>query len=237
MNFDNRFYQIQTKIRSVYNPIDITALCDSEALRIGSILRPYLVIIKQMHEPLVLDAPCGYGNMLYLYKKEGLNYEGFDLDQNQVDLAKSIDLNAVAMNIFDIKCNNIYSAISSFDFIEHIEKNMALDAIEKFYHMLQPDGYLFLRTPSGDSPFGLRDYAEDPTHKWIGTSNSIASLLSIAGFKNIEVYEDWPIPKNLKIIRLTLSVSLRFLTKTYYWLMGFGWPRCLSSSMIIVAQK
>ena len=237
MSFDTKFYKIQTKIRALNTRNDVIAICERESRRIGDILKAYLILIKSESESFVLDAPCGYGNMLFLYRKLGIDYEGFDLDINQVNLAKSIGLSARKADIFSVECKNKYSAISSFDFIEHLEKGDALLIIEKFYQMLRPNGYIFLRTPSGDSPFGLRDYAEDPTHKWIGTSNSISSLLYIAGFKNVNIYEDWPIPRYLKIVRKPLALFLRCTTKAYFWLIGFGWPRCLSSSMIVVAQK
>lgn len=237
MSFDRRFYNIQTKLRGLDSPEKIRTLCAAESQRIGIILRQYITIIKSSDNSIALDVPCGYGNLLHLYKEAGLSATGFDLDENQVNLAKSIGLNASVMDVFDVITTREYAAISSFDFIEHLEKGVALNLIEKFYGMLRPNGYLFLRTPSGDSPFGLRDFAEDPTHKWIGTSNSVSSLLYICGFKSVTIYEDWPIPRRFKITRLLISKALRNITKAYYWLTGFGWPRCLSSSMIIVAQK
>lgn len=237
MNFDEKFYKNQARVKGLIGKNKIIELCNSEYIRISVILRHYLDAIKAEDDARALDVPCGYGNMLNLYRREGINAKGFDIDENQVNLAKSIDLNAHLKNVFDVDDEGEYSVISSFDFIEHLEKEFALDVLEKFYGLLHPNGYLFLRTPCADTPFGLRDFAEDPTHKWIGTSNNIASLLHIAGFKSVEVYEDWPLPRKFKALRNFISSAFRLLTKSFFWILGFGWPRCLSSSMIIVAKK
>lgn len=237
MNIDDKFYEYQTSFRSVISPDQINALCSRESARLGLRIKKYLDRIKLNPEALVLDAPCGYGNMLYLYRENGIKCEGIDLDGAQIKLALSVGLNAAKGDIFQAEANCHYAAISSLDFIEHVDKNSALVAINRFHRMIKPGGYLIIRTPCGDSPFGLRDFAEDPTHKWIGTSACISSLLRIAGFNNIEVIEDWPIPVHFGYVRTPVASILRAFTRLFLWLIGFGNPKCLSASMIIVAQK
>jgi len=237
MSIDEEFYKLQTHIRGALSNNELIKLCESEASRIQPIISEEIVGVKLNHNPQVLDAPCGYGNLLYLYKKNGINAYGFDLDKKQVELAKSIGLSANEGDILDISSKNQYDLISSFDFIEHISKDNALVILNKFYSLLVDGGYLIIRTPSGDSPFGLRDFAEDPTHKWIGTSVCIKSMLSIAGFSDVIVKEDWPRYRKFNYVRSLIGKFFRTMLRMFLIGLGFGNPACLSTSMIMIARK
>lgn len=237
MNLDKRFYEYQTKGGRINAASDIGQLLNSESVRLTKRLGKYLGEIRRQPDHLVLDAPCGYGNMLYTYALQEINCHGCDLDDAQVRIAKSFGFRAETMNIFDLLPDCQYNAISSLDFIEHIEKGQALQVLSKFNSMLKSGGLLILRTPSADSPFGLRDFADDPTHKWIGTSSTISKLLAMAGYYKIEIIEDWPYPAKFYLARISVATILRCLSRLYLFLIGFGNPRCLSPSMIIVARK
>lgn len=237
MDIDEIFYNNQTAIRGCLSEESIVALCEAEYLRIKPILSATLDRVKVTESVKALDVPCGYGNMLFLYRKENIVAEGIDLDRHQVSLANKIGLPAKTANFFNMEAKDKYDIITSFDFIEHVSKSDAMKAIYKFNELLKSGGTLVLRTPCGDSPFGLRDFAEDPTHKWIGTSTCISSMLKIAGFENIEVLEDWPNLNKFKVIRRIAAIFTRNLFRLLIFSMGLPHPKCLSSSMIIVARK
>ena len=65
--FFKKCFKIQTKIRALNTRNDVIAICERESRRIGDILKAYLILIKSESESFVLDAPCGYGNMLFLW--------------------------------------------------------------------------------------------------------------------------------------------------------------------------
>ena len=238
MNMDSEYYKYQTFIRGVFSEDELVDICNKESKRLGAILRPYLNYLRQKSNPIALDAPCGYGNMLYIYRENNIPAEGVDLDESQISLAQKMGLNAKKIDIFDLSEKSTYSIISSLDFIEHLEKDRALGALIKFHKMLKDDGMLIIRTPCGDTPFGIRDFCADPTHKWFGTSECISSILKIAGFKKVVVLEDWPIPTRFMLIRTVLIEPLtRGLIRILLKMIGYGSPTCLSPSMILIATK
>ena len=238
MKIDDLYYAHQTKIRGVINKRELIDLCENESLRIKKVLKKELDELRKS-KVTVLDIPCGYGNLLHLYASIGIEAVGYDLDQNQVNLARSISLNAMVSSIENLDLvHNSFSAISSFDFLEHISKEDIPTVLNKFNNWLKPGGFLFLRMPCADSPMGLRDFAEDPTHKWIATSSCMNSLLTIFGFEDIKCYEDWPRPKKLYYLRNYVAKFLRFFLRLFLFFTGFtGYSKPLSSSMIIIARK
>ena len=237
MNVDHEFYKFQTKIRGIQSEEEVASLCFKEANRLGSILKSSLNKVQSNPYAMALDAPCGYGNMLYLYKNLGIKSVGFDLDESQISLAKKLGLNAHVLNIYELPLDQKYSIISSLDFIEHVEIGNALIILRNFYKLLNDNGVLLIRTPCGDSPFGFRDFAGDLTHKWFGTCSSVTALLEIAGFKKIEIIEDWPIPSRYVFIRKLLAPISRLFIRIMIQLAGYGDAKCISSSMILVAYK
>lgn len=236
-NIDARFYGFQTHIRGVWSQGDLEALCSSEARRIERVIPDLLRCLRGTAGAIALDAPCGYGNLLYLYKMNSIDASGVDLDEQQVALARSLNLQAQVGDITNLPEGQQYDIISSFDFIEHIEKSDALVVLDRFHAALKEGGCLVLRTPCADTPFGLRDFAEDPTHKWIGSSLCLISMLKICGFSTVEVREDWPLPRRFTGPRLVVARILRGLLRLVMVHAGYGHPLCMSSSMILVARK
>ncbi len=193
---DEEFYNIQTEIRGLQSREEIKSLCETFHRRVGHFLdRKINYEKKEKGEIFALDAPCGYGNLLHVYKKNDIDAFGIDLDKNQINLAKKMGFNACVGNIFELPIELQVDIVTSFDFIEHVEKDRALDALKIFHRILKPNGLLIIRTPCGDNPFGFCDFTDDPTHKWVGSSATVTSILKIAGFGNFEIIEDWPRPK------------------------------------------
>jgi SAM-dependent methyltransferase len=236
-NIDEDFYKFQTRIRNVMEPDELRALCETESNRLGIALKDIIEGLKFKTNATVLDAPCGYGNLLYLYKKHAIDASGLDLDPDQVALARKLNLRAAVGDIAKLQQAEQYDLISSFDFVEHLAKGEALAMLDIFYSALKKGGTLVLRTPCGDTPYGLRDFAEDPTHKWIGTSSCLASMLSICGFQNVMFRDDWPLPRSYRFLRGLIAQPLRGLRRWSMVLTGYGYPVCMSSSMIVIARK
>jgi SAM-dependent methyltransferase len=237
MEIDKEFYEFQTKIRQHFNPVAIEVLCESERKRIQPIISDIIEDVKKKPNAKVLDVPCGYGNLLYLYKFNNISASGIDIDVSQVELARKTGLNAEVKNFFDFDAAFNFDLISCFDFIEHVSKNEALMILKRIYGLLNDGGILILRTPCGDTGFGLKDFAEDPTHKWIGTSNCIESMLKISRFSSVSIREDWPLFNRYRFPRLLVARLLRRIYRLWLRLVGHGSPNCLSSSMIIIARK
>lgn len=236
-DIDSEFYNFQTRIRGVSVLKDLEALCASQCTRQEAALGEALEYVKSLDGSKVLDLPCGYGNLLYVYQRHRLDALGIDLDNNQVALAKELGLRAEIGSVWELEAVPRYDLVSSFDFVEHVSKADALGVLRRFHAALREGGYVVLRTPCADTPFGLRDFAEDPTHKWIGTSSCLMSLLKMAGFRDISVREDWRIPRVAPKLRMVLASIMRSLVWSGFWAAGYGYPRCTSTSMILLARK
>ena len=238
MNIDDEFYKFQTNIRGKFTINELKNLCENEYARINKILE-YSVRKYGLRKSNLkaIDVPCGYGNILYTLNRMNIENVGYDLDVNQIELAKSLKLNAKRSDFFDLEINEKYDLITSFDFIEHLEKNNSLKVLLKFANMLNDKGLLIIRTPCGDSPLGLKDFSDDPTHKWIGSYNCIVSMLKIAGFSHFEVLEDWPYSKKYGTLRKIFRTITTPVFRLLLCAIGYGRPVCLSPSMIILATK
>ena len=238
MSYIERYYSYQTKARD---------LLDAESLirRFSKLnkwyrwrLRTYLPASPKAK---CLDVPCGYGNFLYFLRSRGYqNIYGFDLDEEQVNLARLLQLPAEKKDVFDVFLNTgePYELISSLDFIEHLSKDNALKFIDECYKSLQQDGVLILRTPCADGPFGAHDANNDLTHQWSMTSNVLKTILEMCGFKRVYILDERPQPTNfIETIRWLVFFPSKLIADCCCMALGMRPPRVWSRSMIAIAYK
>jgi 2-polyprenyl-3-methyl-5-hydroxy-6-metoxy-1,4-benzoquinol methylase len=161
----------------------------------------YLPLIKSYNvNSSILDLGCGTGIMMnYLNKSGYKNVEGVDISEEQINVAKSLGLNASVCDAFSFLDNcQKYDIIFMLDFIEHFTKEEIITLMRKINKCINPGGVLILRTPNGNGIYPNNVIYGDLTHLTIFNSNSLTQLLKFSDFEFIEFYETGPIPKNLK---------------------------------------
>lgn len=188
-----------------------------------------------------LDAPCGYGNMLYFLRRRGYrNLAGCDLDPAQVALARLLDLPAREGDSFDVLADSAaaYDVVTSVDFVEHLDRDRALEFLRLCFERLRPGGVLILRTPCADGPFGAHDRYNDLTHRWAMTSNVLQAILGMVGFERVAILDERPRRTSLKGALATLAFyPARAAASLFCLALGLDPPRVWSRSMWGVGYK
>lgn len=137
-----------------------------------------------------------------------------------------------------IKSEKNIDLIFSLDFIEHLEMPEAFIFLKDCYNALNNKGILIVRTPVTDSILGTRHLYNDPTHKWALNSQSLIQIFKEAGFKDVTLKDERPVPyKLINFFRLFLFHLLKSITNIYYILLGFGPFQVWSPSVFIIARK
>ena len=238
MNYRKRYYNYQTKARGLLDKQSLLNRFDKISKWYWMRLSSYLPLDKQAK---CLDVPCGYGNFLYFLKSRGYeNIQGYDLDENQVDLARLLDLPVNIEDVFNVlsKEKNSIDLISSLDFIEHLSKDAALKFLDESYKSLREGGVLILRAPCADGPFGAHDAYNDLTHEWNMSSNLLNAILEMCGFSKIKILDERPQPIGLVgTLRWLFFFPFKLIADLYCLALGLNPPKVWSKSMIVVAYK
>lgn len=238
MSYIKKYYNYQTQARSLLDQASLTK-------RFKKLTIFYNATIKS-HIPAEINAncadlPCGFGNILFYLRSKGFQKViGVDLDPKQIELAKLLDLNAMHGDVFEFlnSLNGGLDLITSFDFIEHINKQQSLDFLELCFAKLNNGGRIILRTPSADGPFGAHDANNDLTHEWSMSANLLETMLRMIGFKKIEIIDEYPRPSTIfGLIRWLVYLPSISVAKLFCIAIGIRPPRIWSRSMIAVAYK
>ena len=236
--FAEKYYGYQTKARGLLHKRDLTRTFEKRSKWYQSRLGEHIPVDRKAKW---LDLPCGFGNFLYFLRQQGCrNISGYDLDPEQVRLAQMLELPAVEGDAFDILNNptESYDCIASIDFLEHLDRDSAINFLELCYERLRPGGVLFLRVPCADGPFGARDRFNDLTHEWSMTSNVLRAMLEMISFEGVEILDERPQPYNIRNrVRLVLFYIARFLANGFVMALGLIPPRIWSTAMWGVARK
>lgn len=137
----------------------------------------------------VLDAGCGSGEFLLCAQSAGWRVAGFDLDPKAVEYARSKKLDVRLGGIETLAGEaDAFDAITVSHVIEHVYDPK--EFLANCYRLLKPGGYFWIDTPNINS-YGHAEFKGDwldldpPRHLIIQTWESLPSLLSEAGFRDI----------------------------------------------------
>ena len=238
MDYKTYIYSSQTKLHSGKDRLEFIKQFDKLSLwyqkRIGKFL-------PKENSANILDCPCGYGNLLYFFKKYGYtNALGIDLDAGRASLAKSLDLNAKTEDAFKFleDKNSLYDLITSVDFLEHLTKDGLIRYLESCFNALKDEGHIILRMPCCDGPFGARDRYNDLTHETGFTSGVAEGLLRMAGFREVVILDERPQPyKLVNYLRLFCYIAFTRVSNLFLKFIGLGAPKVWTTSMWVVGKK
>jgi len=235
-----RFYAYQTSARGLVTPEALRAHFDRSAAWYEARLGRFLPADRSCR---LLDCACGYGNFSYFLKQKGYrNVRAVDLDPKQVELARSVGVEAEVGDVFGTleEPSTSYACVVAVDFLEHLYKRDAVRFVEAAYSALTPGGVLVLRTPCADGPFGASHIFNDVTHEFGATSSTVVGLARMAGFGDVVVLDERPqikAPLPKAYARLAAFLVARALADAFCVALNVDRPRVWSQSMWIVAHK
>ena len=234
--YERFYYTYQTRGRGLTNAEDLTRAFERQAHQYDELIGPLLPKSGD-----ALDIACGYGNMLFYFRKHGLNASGFDLDPNQVGLARSIGLNARRGDLStELKTVRGVDVISAMDVIEHLDRNDAVTLLRDIHSALSGEGMLLLRCPCADGFTGAHDVFNDMTHRWGATSVVVRQMLLATGFRRVELV-DLTVPRYPSGMRSRLRSAqiklARRMARFCLRLLSVQAPEIWSNSVLAVAWK
>jgi 2-polyprenyl-3-methyl-5-hydroxy-6-metoxy-1,4-benzoquinol methylase len=235
---EETYYGFQGRARDLTDETVLRASCESVAPWYARRLGPFL---PQNRNARILDIPCGHGNMLYFLRRQGYrNVTGYDRDAGQVRLACSLELHAEQGEAIEVlsSLEQSFDCITSLDFLEHLSRDDALEALRLFRGRLVPGGVLILRTPCADGPFGAHDRYNDLTHVWAMTTNVLRTILKMLDFERVEIFDERPQPYNVvNALRWILFFPAKWLASGLCLGLGLTPPAVWSRSMWAVAHR
>ena len=237
-SYEQTYYQYQTEARGLLTENALVQHFDKLAKWYAHRLSKYLPESKTAD---CLDIPCGYGNFLYFLRLQGYqNAVGYDLDPEQVRLARLVGLQAHEGEATVILSDEskTYDCITSLDFIEHLSRYQALEFLRLCWERLKPGGLLILRTPCADGPFGSHDAWNDLTHQWSMTSIVLQTILEMRGFERVVILDERPQPYNgINALRALAFYPARILASGLVFTLGLTPPAIWSRSMWGIGYK
>lgn len=165
----------------------------------------------------IIDLGCGSGEFVYWLSTGYKNVEGIDLSKELIEIGSSLGIpNIHCKDIFDFLAANEkrIDVIIMRDVLEHFDKDRTYKLVSMIYNNLSENGSVILQVPNGQSPFVGKILYGDYTHHQAFTESSIHQLFKSAGFRQINIFEVTPVPKNvIGIMRLGMWKILRTLLK------------------------
>lgn len=231
-NHANQYYDFQTRARGLLDADSLRRRFEKWAKWYASRLGPHL---PRDRDAVCLDVPCGYGNFLYFLHRQGYrNVIGYDLDPEQIRLARLLDLPAHEGNALELLADEgqQFDCIASVDFLEHLSRDDALEFLRRCWLRLRPGGVLILRTPCADGPFGAHDVFNDLTHQWSLTSNVLRTILDMLDFERVAILDERPQAYDFKnTLRLLAFYPARMLAAAMTLAIGIPPPKVWSRAM------
>lgn len=146
---------------------------------------------------IVLDIACGDGALSHLIHDKVGKYYGVDFSEEFIKKAKSIrkfsNVNFINNEIVEFcsETSEKFDQIFALDFTEHVYDDELLKILEAVKLKLKPNGMLYLHTPNGNYFLEILKnkgiMKQIPEHVAVRNANQYKYLLSVAGYKKIEI--------------------------------------------------
>jgi SAM-dependent methyltransferase len=170
--------------------------------------RAYLGDLVRRHFPAdrsaaILDLGCGHGAILWAARRAGYtNLTGIDASPEQVAAAKRLGIEGVRQQDLREGLAALSPAsldvVVLFDLFHYFDRPEQIAIIDAVHRVLKPGGRWILHVPNGEALFAARMRYWDYLASGAFTHASIAQVLLASGFREVNCFEDQPIPHGIK---------------------------------------
>ncbi len=169
---------------------------DDEELRRRQ--QPYVKLLEKYHgedplsstDPLVLDIACGDGIFLHALREMDWQCLGVDMNRTMVNHGQGQGLpieHGEAIQFLQNVEEKSFTAITAFQFVEHLDSETLMRLLRGAYRALRPGGLLLIETINPHSLVSLRWFHMDLTHQHLIYPEVLQVLSETAGFQ----FLDW----------------------------------------------
>lgn len=165
--------------------------------------------LPKERDAAIADVACGGGRLLHFFRERGYaNIQGVDISPEQVQLARQVTPNVAQADVLQFlqSCQASFDLITGLDIIEHFSKDEALAFVDSCYQALKPGGRVVIQTPNSDTPWAAYYRYGDITHEIAFHAKSLANILQLCGFIQVEPREMGPVPWGYSV-----ASSVRFV--------------------------
>lgn len=190
----------------------------------------------------ILDVACGTGSVVNWLRMLGYSdVRGFDIDQEQVDIARALGIDGVSQG--DLRevldgADQVADVVIMRDVLEHLDREDGLRVVRQVFTALRPGGRLILQVPNGDSPFFGHMRYGDLTHQAAFTETSLAQMFRLSGFDEFRFKAPAPVPMSARsALRLIAWRLLEELYRSLIFVELGQRPRVVSMNIVAVARR
>lgn len=135
----------------------------------------------------VLEIGFGPGNFLAWARAAGANVAGTEVNPVLLDVARRNDIHVLAADLAGAAAGHRerFDVVVAIDVLEHLGRDEVDAALHAVDEVLRPGGYLVLRFPNGQSPFGLLPQNGDVTHRTALSKDIVEQLCRETGLRAI----------------------------------------------------
>lgn len=169
----------------------------------------YLPLLRDLSpDAPILEIGCGEGRLLAYLARRGFRHaSGVDISAEQIALAERRGVQAELADAFEVlaRRRGTCAAIVAVDVLEHFSRDELGRLATSINAALMPGGRLIVQTANGAGLLPGQVIYGDLTHLTIFTPQSLAQLLTPAGFTRFSFFETGPTPVR---VRGKLDVAL-----------------------------
>lgn len=155
-------------------------------------LRVYLPLLESAHlSKDILDLGCGRGEWLELLREQGIEGRGIDINQVLIEQAHALGLAAIqqdALSHLRGLPDGSLSAVTGFQFIEHLRFESLVEILNEILRVLKPGGLVIFETPNPKNlVVGACNFYSDPTHARPLFPETVQFILRKLGFTDVRL--------------------------------------------------
>jgi 2-polyprenyl-3-methyl-5-hydroxy-6-metoxy-1,4-benzoquinol methylase len=145
----------------------------------------------------IVDLGCGPGALLFALERAGYrNIAGVDLSQEQIAVAARLGIaSATCATLEDFLAAQPSASVDvvlAMDVFEHLTRPQLMEVLASIRRAVRPGGRCVAHVPNAEGIFAAAIRYGDFTHETSFTRVSAAQVFRVAGFTQVDCFEDKP---------------------------------------------
>jgi 2-polyprenyl-3-methyl-5-hydroxy-6-metoxy-1,4-benzoquinol methylase len=190
----------------------------------------------------VADLACGSGHWLYALELAGYrNVAGIDVSEEQISEAHRLGITSATCSTLEAYLESqgeeSIDVVLAIDIFEHMTRGELMNILHSIRRVLKPGGRCIAHVPNAEGIFGMQVRFGDFTHELAFTKRSASQIFRVAGFRQVQCFEDKPLVRGIKSFVRRVIWDVFTIPRRLLLLAEVGVPGAiLSRNMVIEAH-